>query len=204
MIDKKRQEEILSDLKTKSEPKVQQHITEEERQKTARETKLARTRAIFKDKFPNLVFEENLDSIERFLNKPRCTICRSFYSQSTISDVKAKLRGGEGTYAQPFKLRLYKNSAEKCEDSKGYCIVSLLNNPSSNKHTKTLIPVPDMSLCSDWVLNNVIDSYIISLREVLLEKEREANKILEKKKLDLKKKEEALKLINDIDEKYNN
>ena len=194
------QEETEIEIELEPEPVFQ--LSEEERQKLARETKLDRFRTIVKDKFPNVVFEENLDFIEKFLNKPRCTICRSFYSQSTISDIKSKIRGEKQAFSQPFMLRLYKNSAEKCEDSKGYCCVSLLNNPSPNTHTKTLIPVPDMSLCSDWVLDHDFNSYIISFREILNEKKTEENKILEKKRIALEQKERAEQVIKEYNENY--
>ena len=169
------------------------------------EITLNRVREDVKDKYPQLLFEESREFIETIRSNPKCSICRSFTKQSKISDIKAKIRRDKEFVNKDFMLKIYKNTAEKHEDSKGYCCIGVSGNDGvSNKHTKTMIPVPEKSLCSDYNLDLTIKKLCVLVMNGINEKEKEEKLKLEKKILALKQKEEAIKLINSIDEKYNN
>ena len=67
-----------------------------------------------------------------------------------------------------------------------------------------MIPVPDLSLCSEWTLHHIIRDYFTIIHQTITKEKDKENKELEKKLKALKQKEEALKLIGRIDKKYNN
>lgn len=173
--------------------------------KSQEEIRLDRARKEVKDKYPELIIEENREFIERFLSNPKCSICRSFTKQARIFEIKAKIRRENKSLGLPFMLKIYKNSAEKHEDSKGYCCVGLTGSGYvPNRHIKTMIPLPEMSLCSDYDIDPTIQQLCKLIINKITKKENEERLKLEKMRKALKQKEEALKLINDIDEKYSN
>lgn len=162
------------------------------------QSRLERCREIMKASFPKVKVVESLDFIAKFKKNPRCLTCSRYFPQSNISDVKAKIRGVPIEINQTLLFRLYKNSAEKLEGSKGYCCYSVGNI----NHAKTMIHVPEMSLCSDWVIHPEIREYIIALNQFLVEKERTKKEMIAEREGDFRRKEKAEKFIRDIDEKY--
>ena len=93
---------------------------ERERERLTSQARLERCRAIIKNDFPNLKIEETIEYINKKKNNPQCTTCSCYYSQSSRTDIKNKIKGINVKSEQSLLLRIYKNSAEKLEDSKGY------------------------------------------------------------------------------------
>ena len=163
------------------------------------EIKLNRSRELMKVKYPKIDFIETLKGIKQFTDNPRCISCKHYYEQSKISEIKAKMRGDKGVFPF-FMLRIYKNNGEKFKDAKGYCCSSI--TPMGDKMAKLRLPVPSMSLCSSYYIDPDIRSYFRTLSRKLNELDALERKLIDTKKIDLLKKEQARKLIESIDKKY--
>ena len=135
------------------------------------------------------------EDIETLRNNPKCINCIRYKSQSTLLDIKGKKGIGLGDIS----LRIYQNSAEKLEQAKGYCCVMI----SEGKHTKTMIKVPELSLCSDHRIHHDIETYITTLSEILTELENNRRRILRIQEDELKVKQKAQITIEKYNKKYN-
>jgi len=169
-----------------------------EETKTNSQSSLDRCRLLIEEAFPSLKIEETLKYINQIKNNPRCNTCSRFYSQSSITDVKNKIKGTNIQNDQTILLRIYKNSAEKLEDSKGYCCYMI--NPIN--HVKTIIPVPDMSLCSDWTLHPNLRAFFTIIHQTINKENDKVNKELEKKRFALEQKKKAEQIIKEYHENY--
>jgi len=151
-----------------------------------------------KDLFPNLKIEETIEYINKIKNNPQCTTCSRYYSQSSRNDVKNKMKGIKVKNEQNLLFRIYKNSAEKLEDSKGYCCCFI----NASNHVKTIIPVPDLSLCSDWTLHPDLRDYFTILHQTINKEKEKLSKKLEKERIALEQKNKAEQIIKDYEKNY--
>jgi len=185
-------------VKTYKDRERERAIITQEREELAFQTRLERSRILIKKDFPNLKIEETIEALDKLRQNPQCTTCSYYYSQSSRADIKNKIKGIKIENDQTLLLRIYKNSAEKLEDSKGYCCKLI----SPIKHTITMIPVPDLSLCSEWKIHNNLGNYIMVVRQMLNDEKDKENKKLEKRRIALEGKYRAEQVIKEFNKNY--
>lgn len=185
-------------VKSYEELERERFIRAQEKKKLDSQAKLGKIRLLIKKDFPTLNIEETIEALNKIKNNPQCSTCSSFYSQSSRTDIKNKIKGLKVESEQTLLLRIYKNSAEKLKDAKGYCC-SLI---SPIEHIKTMIPVPDLSLCSDWKIHNNLREYIDFINQKVNKEKAQENKELEKKRIALEGKTRAEQVIKDYNKNY--
>lgn len=210
-IENKSIEEIekeLSSIKEEIEPKIEAKsyaelekerktlLKEKEKEKEIKTIK--QIIELIEDQFPTLKIEETIEYCNKIKDNPQCSTCSRFYSQSNRVEVKKRMKGLKTDNDQPFLFRIYKNSAEKLKDSKGYCCY--MANPVN--HTKTIIPVPDLSLCSEWTLHNNLSKLFTFITQTT-NKHKEVERIkLEDERDALENKLKAEQVIKDYNKLY--